>query len=473
MSYEIGADYSKQWLFPPSLEDLLPQDHLARMVREFVDAQDLEKLGFKKRENEMGRPHFGENLLLKVWLYGYVTGNRSTRQMERACMDQMGMLWLTGMQSPDHTTLWRFWSQNRKSLRQVFKQLLEVAMSMKLVGLCMHALDGTKIFSQASDQKAWFRTTLEKKKLLLDEAIEEIMSQTANEPPDEDGGSCRLPAELAERQQLREKLAEQLRQLDCQDRDHLQPKDPDARVMKSRTEKKFAYNAQAVVDADSKFIVAADVVTDESDNYQMTPMLDQVKQNLGKTADENLTDAGYFVTTELAVAEEKGYSVLMNLPESVHAGEEKPYHASHFVYDPKNDQCICPRGESLKFSTTRVKQKSRPYTVRLYRCQSYKTCPVRWQCSSNKKGRVVPIHPHHGALVRQRQKQSDEKMRALLRQRGATVEPVFGWVKETMKFRRWSVRGLEKVQTQWILLCTAMNFRRLHTKWAAGQAKFA
>jgi transposase len=472
MSYERGVDYSRQWLFPPSLEDLLAADHPARMIREFVDAQDLEKLGFKKRENEMGRPYYSVNLLLKVWLYGYVTGNRSMRQMERACMDQIGMLWLTGLQSPDHTTLWRFWSENRKALRGVFKRLLEVAMSMKLVGLCMHALDGTKIMSQASDQKAWFRTTLENKQKQLDEAIEEIMRQTANEPSGEDGG-CRLPAELAERQQLREKVQEQLRQLDQQGRDHLQPKDPDARVMKSQKEKKFAYNAQVVVDGESKFIVAAEVVTDESDNYQLTPMLDQVKQNLGQTAEQNVTDAGYFVTTELAAAEEKGYAVLMNLPESVHAGEEKPYHASHFVYDSKNDQCICPRGEALKFQTTKVKHKSRPYTVRVYRCQSYKTCPVRWQCSSNKKGRAVQIHPHHDALVRQRQKQGDATMRALLRQRGATVEPVFGWVKESMKVRRWTVRGLEKVQTQWILLCMAMNFRRLHPKWVAGQAKFA
>ncbi len=473
MSYERGVDYSKQWLFPPSLEDLLPPDHQARMVREFVEAQDLEKLGFKKRENQMGRPYYGVDLLLKVWLYGYVTGNRSTRQMERACMDQIGMLWLTGLQSPDHTTLWRFWSENRTGLRGLFKQLLEVAMSMKLVGLWMHALDGTKILSQASDEKAWFRTTLEKRKRLLDEAIEEIMKQTANEPPGEDGEGCRLPAELADRQELREKIQEQLRQLDQQGRDHLQPKDPDARVMKSRKEKKFAYNAQVVVDADSKLIVAADVVTDESDNYQLTPMIDQVKVNLGKTAEENATDAGYFATTELAKAEDKGYAVLMNLPESVDAGEEKPYHASHFVYDSKNDQCICPRGEVLKFSSTKVKQKSRPYIVRTYRCQSYETCPVRWQCSSNKKGRVVQIHPHHDALVRQRQKQRDETMRALLRRRGATVESVFGWVKETLKVRRWTVRGLEKVQTQWILLCTAMNFRRLYHHWVNGQLKFA
>jgi transposase len=472
MSYEREADYSRQWLFPPSLEDLLPKDHLARMVREFVDAQELEKLGFKGRESEMGRPSYSTNLLLKVWLYGYATRNRSTREMERACMDQIGMLWLTGLQNPDHTTLWRFWSENRKALRELFKRLLEVAVSMKLVGVVMHALDGTKVWSQASEEKGWYKESLEKKLQLLDEAIEEIMQQTAQQAP-EDGGTCRLPAELQQREQLRDKIQQQLKQLAEKGREHLQAQDPDARVMKSRGEKKFAYNAQAVVDSESKLIVAADVVTDESDNYQLTPMIDQVKENLGQPAQQTVTDAGYFATTELAAAETKHYSVLVNLPEFVNAGTDKPYHASHFVYDSEKDHCICPLGEVLNFHTTRVKEKSRPYIVRIYRCQSYETCPVRWQCSSSKKGRVVQIHPNHDALVRHRQKQRDETMRALLKQRGAIVEPVFGWAKEGKKFRRWTVRGLEKVQAQWLLLCTTLNLERLYTHWVAGKLKFA
>src|SRR5262245_29061521 len=96
MSYEKYADYNQQWIFPPTLEDLLSSDHTARMIREFVDAQNLEKLGFKVRISEDGRPNYSSNLLLKVWLYGYVTRNRTTRGLERACMDQIGMLWLTG-----------------------------------------------------------------------------------------------------------------------------------------------------------------------------------------------------------------------------------------------------------------------------------------------------------------------------------------------------------------------------------------
>jgi transposase len=471
MSYEKYANYNQQWMFPPTLEDLLPSDHTARMIREFVDAQDLEKLEFKIRTAEDGRPNYSANLLLKVWLYGYVTKIRTTRGLERACMDQVGMLWLTGMERPDHTTLWRFWRDNRKGLRKMFKRLLEIGAELNFIGMVLQAIDGTKIVSQASEQQGWHRDSLEKTLKRLDEAINEIMKQT--ELAAKHGPDCRLPEELQQRQQLREKIQAQLKQLDEKQEDHLQPQDEDARVMKCRGGKKFAYNAQAVVDGQNQLIVAADVVTQESDNYQLVRMIDQVEQSLGRVAEQTIADGGYFATTELASAEEKQYPVLVNLPEYAQGPEDEPYHASRFVYDAENDHCICPQGERLPFDSIKPRDKAHPYDVRVYRCQSYATCPVRWQCSRSKTGRTVQIHPNHEALVRQREKLRDEKMRAMLKQRGSTVEPVFGWIKEAMGFRRWTVRGLEKVQTQWFLICTAMNLTRLKRHWAQGKLAFA
>src|SRR5262245_57222581 len=278
MSYEKYANYDQQWMFPPTLEDLLPKDHPARLVREFVDAQDLAALGFQMRASEVGRPNYSTNLLLKVWLYGYVSKIRSNRGLERACLESIGMLWLAGMQSPDHTTLFRFWRDNQKGIRKLFKQLLQVAVCLDLVGMVLHAVDGTKILSSASDYKAFHRKSLEESMKKLDRAIDEILQET--ERSSETAGECRLPEGLKERQELRAKVEEQLKQLNEKDRDHLQPGDEDARMMKCRKGTKFAYNAQAVVDQDSKLIVAADVVTDESDNYQLVPMLEQTEQNL-------------------------------------------------------------------------------------------------------------------------------------------------------------------------------------------------
>jgi len=234
MSLEIEADYEKQWLFPPSLEALLSADHPARMVREFVDQQDLKGLGFRGRKAEEGRPSYSAKLLLKVWLYGYVSGTRSCRGLERACLDQMGMLWLTGMNSPDHTTLWRFWRDNQKPIRKTFKQLLKVALSLNLIGLVLHAVDGTKILSAASDTNGLHRSKLKERLARLEEAIDEILKQT-EQASGEEGGECRLPEDLQKREQLRDKIQEQLELLDLEQRDHLNAGDEDARVMRSDT----------------------------------------------------------------------------------------------------------------------------------------------------------------------------------------------------------------------------------------------
>ena len=196
---------------------------------------------------------------------------RSTRGWERACLNDIGMLWLTGMNYPDHTTLWRCWNENRNGLRKLFRRLLQIATSANLVGMVLHAVDGTKILSRASEQQAWRRGSLEEKLKSLDQAIEEILKQT-EQLAAEVGGECRLPEQLQQRQQLRQMIQKQLSELNEKERDQLNPQDPDARVMKCGARKQFAYNAQAVVDQQSKLIVAADVVTDESDNYQLTPM---------------------------------------------------------------------------------------------------------------------------------------------------------------------------------------------------------
>ena len=132
MSYERYAVYNQQWMFPPTLENRCRKSSGPRMVREFVDAQDLKKLGFRERTAIAGRPNYSANLLLKVWRYGYLSKIRTLRPLERACLDQLAMLWLTGMLSPDHTSLWRFWRDNRKAIRTVFKRLLEIAVAIPM-----------------------------------------------------------------------------------------------------------------------------------------------------------------------------------------------------------------------------------------------------------------------------------------------------------------------------------------------------
>jgi transposase len=122
MAQPITPDYGEQFLFPPALEDWVSTDHPARFLREFVDQLDLPALGFAMPAAEKGRPPYHPSLLLKIWLYGYYHRLRSTRKLEAACHEHLSLLWLTGLIAPDHNSLWRFWRDNKKALRQIFKQ---------------------------------------------------------------------------------------------------------------------------------------------------------------------------------------------------------------------------------------------------------------------------------------------------------------------------------------------------------------
>ena len=128
---EMGRE--QMWMLPPTLDELLPLDHPARFVAEFVDALDREdwgELGVKIDGEVLGAPAYHPRALLSVWLYGFMTGVRSCRKLEAACRDQIPYLWLTGWQHPDHNTLWRFYRGHRQAMRKLFERTVRTAVTV-------------------------------------------------------------------------------------------------------------------------------------------------------------------------------------------------------------------------------------------------------------------------------------------------------------------------------------------------------
>lgn len=466
----IKADYSKSFLFPPALEDWVPADHPARFVREVVEALDLEALGFEgggEQWGGRGRPHYSGRLLLKAWLYGYMSRIRSQRQLERACRENVGLIWLLGMEQPDHNTLWRFWKRHRKAIGRVFAQVVRIALKTEVVGLALHALDGTKIQAGASSRKSavWHRRNLREALSGLDEAVERIEAEIAGRGTGGEG-ECRLPEELADRRRLRERVRGALRELDEAQANHLNPVEPDARLMPCEGARKLAYNAQAVVDGDSGLIVAGEVVNEAVDCRRLGPMLEEAEANLGGTAGDTVADKGYRTDENIGEAEAKGRSVLVQLYRT--EGEDAaPFHASRFEYDKERDCVVCPLGEDLVHEGRRRSRHG--WEERRYRCRRGTQCPVADQCHANPRGRTIHIGPHHEAVRRQRERQRRPAEKEKLRLRKTIVEPVFAHIKGNEGFRRWSFRGLEAVQAQWAMLCTAYNLKKLLRLWASGQ----
>lgn len=467
MSHEIRANYNQLLLIPPSLDDLLPANHPARFIREFVDSLDLSGMGFKQPRTDEGRPCYAADLLLKVWIYGFLEKIRTTRKLEKACRQHVGLMWLTGMHYPDHNSLWRFWRDNRKALKDVFRKTVHLAMKMELVDMVLNAVDGTKIAAASSTRMMWGKESLKETLAWLEKLIEKAMAEVEAGEKSE-GGEYALPGALKDKVALREKIREKLQELEKEQRSCMHPGEREAQVMKTQEGKRLGYNGQAVVDAKAGIIVAAEVTTEQNDKRQLVPMIEAAREVVGKAADESVADAGYCSGEQLAKAEARNLEVTVSLKEFKKAEENGgEFHASKFTYDCERDCCVCPLGGVLAFQHTK-KASGKDYEVRQYRCQSFQQCSRRWECSQDKRGRTLEISPHQGEIARQKEKQSKQDTNGLLKRRMAIAEPVFAWIKHLLGFRRWTMRGLEKVKAQWAFVCAVVNLSKMYRLWAAG-----
>jgi transposase len=456
MTHEIYADYTTTYLLPPGLEDWIPADHPARFIRAFVEQLDLKAIGFRTRKAATGRPNYSSDLLLKVWLYGWQERISSARGLERACGQHLPLIWLTGQNYPDHNTLWRFWRDNQEALRAVFRESVRLAAHLDLVDFVLHAVDGSKVVACSSRRRALHREDLEKVLGWVDEQIDAMASRVSanGSDGDEEGGGYRLPEELSNAGALKQRVKAGLELLDKHGQDHLQPGEPEARMMKAEHRKEWGYNAQAVADESSSLIVACDVVNHAADNHELVGMIEQVEENLGAVAETTVADAGYENGRQLAMADAHGYNVLVHSPQ---AGRQGRYHLDEFTYVAGRDEWICPQRQRLVYTGVVTK---RGMVCRRYACRTCKGCPVHDQCTKP-AARVLEVQPHYQRLRAHRQRNLEPEARQLLDKRKTVIEPRFGWIKQTLGLRRWTVRGLANVKTQWALACTTWNLRRM------------
>jgi len=468
----------RTWLFPPTLEELIPPDHPARFVAAFVG--ELDRAAWAKLEiapagDPLGGPAYDPRAVLCVWLYGFMTGVRSSRKLEGACRDQIPFLWLTGWEHPDHNTLWRFYQAHRQQMRELFKRSVRTAVRMGLVDLAMQAVDGTRIAGNAARKRTYDQASLERLLAKTEAAIADLEAQNvagADPPPP------RLPQELAQAQALREQVQAALTQLAAEDemqQERINLTDPDATIQKNQHGYSVGYNAQAMVSRlDQKvagrtglFITAADVTNDADDHSQLGPMIDQAREITGQTVPMTLADGGYHSGPNLEACTEREQSIAM--PEAQQKALEDPYHKQVFRYAPEADTFTCPKGQTLYYLRT-TSRKRRP-KARIYRaaagiCQA---CPAFTACAKDRAhGRTIETGPQEKYLREHRVWMATTEAKELYRHRKELPEPTFGILKEQQGARRFLLRGLDQVRAEWILLATAFNLRTLYRVWANG-----
>lgn len=452
-------------LLPPSVEEWVGPEHPARFVREFVAALDLPGLGLDTLDRVEGGVAYEPALLVSAWLYGYLRKVRSTRALESACREEMGFVWLTGNQRPDHNALWRFWKEHRAGLRALFTQSVRVAVEMDLVGLAVQALDGTKIMAVCSGRGSFDKAHLEK---LLGRIEAQIgQREQAIERAGDQAGEA-LPADLHKATRLREQVRAALARVGSGEAKHAHPLEPEAARMPCDGRNRFGYNAQAVVDAQAQVVVAAEVTNAPDDHAQLVPMIEQARGEcaVSQAAPTTLADGGYANSAQLDAARAAGHDVLTALP-APWRDTSDAYHAAHFCHDASREVVVCPQGRELPLQ--RVRQR-KGRAIQVYRSAAVcRDCPVRAQCTSDRHGRSIEIVPGQAALAALHARWQHACTRELYGLRAPTVEPVFAQIKARMGLRRWSVRGLANTRVQWSLACTSWNLQVIYRHWRRGR----
>jgi transposase len=443
----LTRDRETPMLLPPSLQDWLPQDHLARFIVEAVEQLDLRRI--EESYECRGNLAYSPKLLVALLVYGYATGVFSSRKLERACSDSVAFRFVAANQAPDHDTIAAFRKRILPEMPDIFLQVLRIAKELGMLKVGTVSVDGTKIKANASKHHALSYGYTSKLTAKLRREIAKLLKMAEVAERNEEKSVLDIPAEITRREQLIESIAKARKKIEEMEEKRLSevkakydertekrrkhkektgknmrgrepglldleinPKaqvnltDEESRIMPTADSFVQGYNAQAGVTTDGQFIVYADVVQDTNDKKLVKPAVDALSDlpaDLGKV-EALLGDAGYFSRENTEFCE---------------AAEITPYLAM------KRD--------------------------------AHHT----WLEAQLAESKEAP-GPDADALARMAHRLQSKEGREIYGKRKSSVEPTFGIQKSVMGFRAFFLRGLENVRAEWNLVCTAYNLRHMH-----------
>jgi transposase len=411
-------------LLPPSLREWLPEDHLAYFVSDLVDHLDLSAITAVYEDEERGYPPYHPIMLTTVLIYAYCVGVFSSRKIQRRLVEDIGFRVLAASNTPDFRTIADFRKTHLAALKGFFEQVLQVARDLGTLRIGRVALDGSKVKANASKHKAMSYGRLREKRQQLRDEVQQLLAQAeavdaaedAEYGPDRRGDE--LPAELQRRESRLKRIREATRALKARAKEEAAAKgqpvesakpdpkaqynftDPESRIMKGPDGFVQAYNVQVAVD-DQQLIIGQAVTQETNDKKQLLPMISTIEQQAGAAPPQLLADAGYCSDENLTAIADTTIDAYISTRKSKHGERPGP----------------CPRGPLPKTATI-VDRMARK------------------------------LHTKTGAAVYAARK--------------GIVEPVIGQIKHARGFRQFLLRGFEKVQGEWSLVCTTHNILKLY-----------
>jgi len=420
----------QDFLLPPSLSEWLDEGHLAYFVSDVVDQLDLTPMHAGYGEERRGQPPYDPRMMTKLLVYGYCVGVYSSRKIQLRLQEDIAFRVLAAGNAPDFRTISDFRKIHLKTLSGFFEEVLKIVLEAGAMKLGRVALDGTKIKANASKHKAMSYDRMAQQEEAIREQVKELMAKAAATDAEEDtlfGKDKRgdeLPEELQRRETRLDRIREAKRVVEERAREkakaagkpenEAEPEaksqynftDPESRIMKSSEGFVQAYNGQIAVEPEFQPIVGQLVTQAGNDKEQVQPMVQAIEEQSGQLPAELLADAGYCSDSNLQYLESE-------------AEPEKQIDAYVATGRQKHSEAPaeCPRGP-LPQGATRVDRMRRKLQTKA------------------------------GAAIYARRK--------------AIVEPVFGQIKQVRGFRRFSLRGLIKVQGEWALVCLTHNILKMY-----------
>ncbi len=460
MAYRYG-NRNQIRLLPESMEDYIAPDDPVRAYDAFIEALDFRDLGIALDANKVGNSEYHPHAMLKLLVYGYSYGIRSSRKLERATHHNLSFIWLTSGLKPDHKTIAEFRRKNKEALANVLKQCARICIKLNLIEGNTLFLDGTKIRANASIKNTWDKKKAKKVLKHIDERISDILTQcdTVDEAEKGLGSLVTMDKELKDQKILKSKVKDILKKLEEEKQKSLNTIDPECTRINSLQGSHAGFNFQSTVDKKEGLILSADVISENNDLYQFASQINKANEILGKKCKTACADSGYASTDELEKIDKQGIKVIVPSQRQAAKGEPHEFAKERFTYDSKNDYYVCPKGHKLTFY--RLNEKSKAYMISDKKiCLA---CPHYGICTKAKTGRMVTRLLKEEVRQKLEAQYEEPRSQEIYRLRKQKVELPFGHIKRNLKVDSFLLRGLGGVKAEASILATCFNLARMIT----------
>jgi transposase len=469
MSHNVGKDRSQSTMLPECLDDFVSAGNPVRIIEKVVSSLDLRALGFKYAVSaDTGRPPYDPADLLKLYIYGYLNGINSGRDLEKLCRINLEVMWLVRRVTPDFRTICAFRRNNPEAIHGAMVKFNKLWCKLGLIGSDTVAIDSSKFRAVNSKDNNYSEKKLNQLLQHYERRIAEYLQkleeadrrQQSNEEKDFTAAEMEeMERKLEIFKQRQQEHSERLAALKETGEKQVSTVDPDSRRMRSNDGTVVGYSAQVTIDSKNKMILDFEVNNAGNDTQQFEEMALRAKELLKVEKLKVAADTGYFKAEAIINCEKAGIETHVSVPspptKNPHLFEKKD-----FIYNVENDLYICPANQKLIFKGM-ISEHGR--SLRRYEPVAANTCrycPLRTQCTTRKK-RNRRVTRFIDECILEKAVQRNEASPDLRSLRKSMVEHPFGTIKCRINHGRFLTKGRIKVRTEFALAVIAYNFKRV------------